>query len=286
MSSLPVATHGAASNRVPTRPVRPLLPLVLRDAGYQTAAFVSARHLGRGGPLGSVLGDAFDVYRSAADWWVPLRGEQTTERVRQWLRQACGRPFFAWVHYWDPHMPHAPPAPFDAGYDGDPTAPSHAGLDGIQLGWSLLDLDQMGAVLARHATTVGALARLLGVPAPDVEGRVLDPGAVPPNAPAEAMAKLDELRDAVRRELPLHPGLAQWLAGVRDPDYPAALYAGELSYADHEVGELIDALDALGLGTQTVVVVVADHGESLGEHGIWFDHPGLYETTVRVPLVF
>ena len=58
-----------------------------------------------------------------------------------------------------------------------------------------------------------------------------------------------------------------------------------MSYADHAVGELRDALEQLGLAGRTIVVVTADHGESLGEHGVYFDHFGLHEPSLRVPFI-
>ena len=38
-------------------------------------------------------------------------------------------------------------------------------------------------------------------------------------------------------------------------------------------------------GDETLIVVFGDHGESLGEHGIWFDHHGLYDPSIHVPLI-
>jgi hypothetical protein len=63
-------------------------------------------------------------------------------------------------------------------------------------------------------------------------------------------------------------------------------YDGEVHYVDAEIGRLIDALRRSGGLDSTVVVVTADHGESLGEHAYWFEH-GVYayETTCRVPLI-
>ncbi|MCK6448185.1 MAG: sulfatase-like hydrolase/transferase [Planctomycetes bacterium] len=69
-------------------------------------------------------------------------------------------------------------------------------------------------------------------------------------------------------------------AAVRD------LYDGEVRYLDHELGRLFDALRERGALERTLVIVTADHGESLGEHEYWFEH-GLYayESTAHVPLL-
>jgi arylsulfatase A-like enzyme len=65
----------------------------------------------------------------------------------------------------------------------------------------------------------------------------------------------------------------------------ARLYDGNLAYADREVGELRRALEARGLWDKTVVIVAADHGEALLDHG-WIGHNvQLFEESARVPLV-
>ena len=62
-------------------------------------------------------------------------------------------------------------------------------------------------------------------------------------------------------------------------------YAGEVMYADAQVGRLLDALDALGLRKTTAVVPALDHGESLGEHGEPTHGIFLYGATLDVPLI-
>lgn len=61
-------------------------------------------------------------------------------------------------------------------------------------------------------------------------------------------------------------------------------YDGEVAYVDHWIGRLLDGLDAAGLG-DAIVVVVADHGEGLGEHGEASHGFLLHEATLRVPLI-
>lgn len=61
-------------------------------------------------------------------------------------------------------------------------------------------------------------------------------------------------------------------------------YLANVSYLDHKVGELMAELDRLGLAENTVVVFTSDHGEMLGEHGMWFKRTW-FEPSVRVPLV-
>jgi len=72
---------------------------------------------------------------------------------------------------------------------------------------------------------------------------------------------------------------------VTDPEYVAALYDQEIRHLDTGVSEVLETLDDLGLTERTLVMFFADHGESLSEHGIFFDHHGLYDCTVHVPLI-
>jgi choline-sulfatase len=61
------------------------------------------------------------------------------------------------------------------------------------------------------------------------------------------------------------------------------LYEGEVRYADHEIGRLLGRLGELGLAANTLVVVASDHGESLGEHGLFFAHDyTLYDELTHV----
>ena len=63
------------------------------------------------------------------------------------------------------------------------------------------------------------------------------------------------------------------------------LYDGNLAYADREIGWLRQTLEEMGLLERTVVIVTADHGESLLERGALGHGTHLYEECVRVPLV-
>jgi arylsulfatase A-like enzyme len=62
-------------------------------------------------------------------------------------------------------------------------------------------------------------------------------------------------------------------------------YRGEVAALDDAVGVLVDALAAAGVERETLTIVTADHGESLGEHGEPSHGALCYEATMRVPLV-
>ena len=66
--------------------------------------------------------------------------------------------------------------------------------------------------------------------------------------------------------------------------YAASPYLGEIAAMDHELGRLLDAWDAAA-GPNSAVVLVADHGEGLGDHGEAQHGTLLYQSTMHVPLV-
>ena len=67
--------------------------------------------------------------------------------------------------------------------------------------------------------------------------------------------------------------------------YADDLYNGEIAYTDQSLGRLLRHLDRLGELDRTLVVMTADHGEGLGEHGELTHAMLAYNSTLRVPLV-
>jgi arylsulfatase A-like enzyme len=81
-------------------------------------------------------------------------------------------------------------------------------------------------------------------------------------------------------------GEGQVDAGHDELGYYVARYDDEIAYTDEQIGKLLAALRAKGLLGKTLIVVTADHGESLGEHHYFFDHGRFgYQTCLRVPLI-
>ncbi len=64
------------------------------------------------------------------------------------------------------------------------------------------------------------------------------------------------------------------------------LYAGEIAYTDHYIGSVINKLKSLGIFDSSLIIITSDHGEMLGEHGE--DEHGyfIYQSALKVPLIF
>lgn len=62
-------------------------------------------------------------------------------------------------------------------------------------------------------------------------------------------------------------------------------YDASINFVDNEIGRLVDFLKKMEILNDTIIIITSDHGESLTEHGIYFDHHGLYEESIHVPLI-
>ncbi len=80
---------------------------------------------------------------------------------------------------------------------------------------------------------------------------------------------------------------ASWFPpGCTDKDYINAQYDGAIAYMDACIANIFATIAALGIEEETLVVITSDHGETLYDHECWYDHHGLYECTLEVPLCF
>jgi len=75
------------------------------------------------------------------------------------------------------------------------------------------------------------------------------------------------------------------LGPVTDAEYIASLYDAEIRHADDGIAAILETLEECGLAEDTLVMLTGDHGESMYQHDIFFDHHGLYEDIIHVPLI-
>ena len=77
-------------------------------------------------------------------------------------------------------------------------------------------------------------------------------------------------------------------AGVADAEdlkQLLAAYDAEIRYVDRHLGRLLDTLESQGRYEDALIVLLADHGEEFGEHGLYSEHWSTHEGTQRIPLV-
>ena len=109
-------------------PSEPKLSKILQDQGWDTAAFIGSSVLkGRFGfnQGFAVYDDEMPTSASGSALAEPeRRAGEVVDRAVKWLDAQSGKPFFLWVHVYDPHIPYDPPDPFrekyrDRPYDGE-----------------------------------------------------------------------------------------------------------------------------------------------------------------------
>jgi choline-sulfatase len=103
----------------------PYLPDILHGNGYSTAGFVGSQVLDPAGVGAPGFGRGFDIYdagfhsrSSGEDRYqsIERRALSVVERAQNWILKHSTRPFFLWVHLYDPHDPYDPPLPFKTRY--------------------------------------------------------------------------------------------------------------------------------------------------------------------------
>ena len=158
MTGLYPAAHGVRNNGQGLPAGIGTLAGILKGRGYATGAFVSAFSVdSRFG-----LDRGFEVYEDTFLAESPFktqnaerRAEETFARFSRWLETGGKEPFFAWVHYYDPHLPYDPPVPYKDEFAGAPYDGEIAYMDRY-----------VGAVLDR-LREMGKLERTLVVVAGD-----------------------------------------------------------------------------------------------------------------------
>ena len=95
----------------------------------------------------------------------------------------------------------------------------------------------------------------------------------------EPLGKTERARTLRREYSRIEPQTDRQLAEM------TANYYGEISFIDDGVGRILQRLDTLGLSENTLVVFTTDHGDLLGDHGLYLKGPTAYEGLLRVGLI-
>ena len=142
--------HGIRDNfSFPLAPEHRTLAELLKAQGYASGGFVGAFMLNAQSGLGRGFDEFDDTFNSEVRTSVFLaeyqrRAAAVEERAGPWIERVAGgsRPFFAWVHFYDPHSPYDPPPPYDARYAKSPYDGEVGYTDEI-LGRLLVRLDRL-----------------------------------------------------------------------------------------------------------------------------------------------
>lgn len=231
--------------------------------GYATAAFTEGGYANPGFGLGQGF-QTFPAHPEDRDPNVSnllgtSRLAENLERALAWLAQARTQPFFLFFHTYEVHAPnYARPEELRRFRPGFDEASDHARAAAVIERWNRSrEADAAGCqTLLEHLYQ----CPLAGLPA------LADPDAFAARAHEFGCGP----DDAVRNE--------KLLALVRD------LYDASLRYTDAELERLWSALAERGAAQDTIVVLVSDHGEGLGQHGEMEHSNVLHEEALRVLL--
>jgi arylsulfatase A-like enzyme len=314
LTGLHATQHGMLTEWDRMRADLPTLPVVLEKHGFHTLVAASEHE------LAAERGGYHQIFRESIRCvGVPAQpGDVTARRLTAWLDQRPDAPFFAWVQFFDTHPPSNPPLPFSKlYYQNDPTDPlfefAPEKIDKIHGMESVLRIRNSVPLLAqgyvdlelqvrlRHTADVLLGRRSEG---PDLVHHLhaVGPAVCKGMPPEEFGVWLSDRVDALERNsidedliewleqlLPtlreVERDILSWLRGVRDFRYALAQYMSGVSFFDHAVGQIVEALKEQGIYEDTTVVVTSPHGELLDEEDLHFHHHAVFEPVLRIPLI-
>jgi arylsulfatase A-like enzyme len=224
----------------------PTLAEVLGLYGYEPVAFTAGAHLEPGWGLERGF-TKFAATEPLGSFW------HTLPAAEAWLdARTATTPFFLFVHGYDAHAPYLDPAPYGTAWTAAPGTDAVRQLVGTEL--------VFGQTLFHEESMMSALAGL-DRPRPwDAEGQ----------AAVAAMAAAGS------------HGATPF--GDTDAAYVRDVYDGGVAYADALFGWFMVGLRARGRLDDTIVVVLGDHGEALGEQGRFGHGDSLADEELHVPL--
>ena len=298
--SLPPHKLGLYNNGQVFDPEKKLISLaeIFKKKGYKTAAFISL------GVLQSKfkLNRGFDLYEDSlpAQRWY-LHAQEINEKVYSWLSLNKDNPFFIWIHYSDPHHPYAPPSlPPDLSVElnGEPHSEIYLQkYESLSLKFKLRkgenhilfqvlnpfpdSRDQYRASLNEIEFEHPDSAKISFEDMHFIQ-REQKKSAILKNRGVIKISNLEENAELIIKAR----GNISLLSSEKKQAYQQ-----EVEYMDYEIGKLTEVLKKMELLEKSLVILVGDHGEGLGEDrskygDSYFGHIHyLYDFYMRVPMI-
>jgi arylsulfatase A-like enzyme len=309
-------SHGVTTNGIPLPREERTLAHRLADVGYRTALLgkchLEPTHGGEGIFTESRRADTLENKQFFQSWQGPHYGFEHVQlsighnvlgdfgHYRKWLRERYPN---AEKHYQHPQK-HALTPP-----SGAPLGSLKWGLPveahpSVWLGETTCDYLQQ---CVEEAPDIPFFAWVnfqdphspMACPAPYCN--MYDPAQVPmPISPPSSWEGLPPHHEAKHKgglqTFPLHAGKFPFPGGAGNVDASKvsethtreviAHYYGMVSLIDDQVGRILDKLAELNVEEDTIVIFTSDHGELLGDHGLWLKGPHHYEGVIRVPMIW
>ncbi len=278
---------------------RPSFVNIFRKKGYSTAAFVSLGVLER--KFG--LNEGFDLYDDQflkGRWY--LTAEEINQKVFPWLEENSHNNFFLWIHYSDPHEPYYPPdSPPDLRIflNSEPVGDYHLNkttylveLD-LEKGINKLKFELKDNFIRNRSLLRARFESLTLAELEDEQDIEVDfgEGWIFRNGDDSVFIEPDAVVDITNLTEP-KKAVFTFNGNVLLPfDVKRENYKLDVEYMDRKFGELLDELKKLGLMKKTHILVVGDHGESLGDYTNYDGRPHfghiffLYDIYMKVPLI-
>ncbi|MFQ5788991.1 MAG: sulfatase [Acidobacteriota bacterium] len=280
--------HGVMANGDVVPSSLTTLAEILREAGYQTAAFVSLGVLARA----FRLDQGFDFYEDSfhqKGGRTYIRAHEVFGPVEKWLSRSHGEPFFIWVHFSDPHDPYVP-----VGASPD----TRVTFDGRLVGeWNLVSKEPVSLSLVlppgRHRLSWTSLRGAQPDDRPETCVRLYvhnreGLGPFVPSPLPETDVGVDlrpswdlALENPMSHEVEIRLQFTGELVRPAPSDVLDA-YRREVEYTDHYLGKLRRLFEILGIDGDTLWVIVSDHGEGLFNHDVLGHAEFVFEDQLRI----
>ena len=292
--------HGITNNAQSLSSVITCLPASLHDRGFHTAAFMSNYYCGSN--YGFDRG--FDTFKDLDE--VGKHSWTVAEKLLPWLEgwNPKKQPMFLFVSYMDLHEPYSLPyeprwlrVRMDGRVVRESACPELEETLWMQLsippGSHKLSFERVLPPLRPwwkpkydFTPNLGSSLLKAGVemePAGDFKDRREDPRAKMLTWMFEEFPASVTLKNPTGKTI--SGELLIQITRRYDLEEVQTIYPRSVEFLDHEIGRVLDTLRNKGVLDETLIILLSDHGEGLGDHGLKMHIEQLYDSLMHVPLI-